>query len=290
MSGIAGIGTSSRNLTGLANAFATVNKLVDTSVGNLPGPALPPGAVLPVQEMNLIADILANCVNSPGGVATDASTPCGALFHAATVNGTAPTDTITAAMNLAQNPNTPISALSGMVPPSSPFQPVLPSAPSDLGLLITYAGGALSTPKGIAADSAGNLWMPNAGNNTVSKLDALGVTTTDAAGFLSGSSGYTVGSLSAPAAVAIDQSGNAWIANGNNTVTEISADGSSGTLFSGGSMNSPSGVAIDASGNVWVANSGSASVTKITPGTTPTYANYNGAGIAAPTAIAINPK
>jgi streptogramin lyase len=294
MKGVAAIGTSAGNVTGLSNAFVTVNKLVDTSVGNLPGPALSPGATLPVQKMNLIADILANCVNSPGGVSTDTSTPCGALFSAATVNGVAPTDTITAALNLAQNPDTPIATVSGMVPPSAPFQPVLNPAPSDLGLIITYAGGALSTPKGIAADVSGNLWVPNAGNNTVSVLDALGITTTDTTtngkGFLSGATGYTVGSLSLPSAVAIDQSGDAWIVNGNNTVTEISANGSSATVFSGGGLSSPSGVAIDASSNVWVANSGNGSVTEITPGTTPIYANYNGAGITAPTAIAIDPK
>jgi hypothetical protein len=306
MSSITGVGTSAGNVTGLANAFTTVNKLVDTSVGNLPGPALPPGATLPAQKMNLIADILASCVNSAGGSATDSpggiktanSTACGLLFSTATVNNVAPTDTITAALNLAHNPNPSSVALNyliGNVTGQPPFQPALASVPSDLGLIITYSGGALASPKGIAADASGNLWVPNAGNNTVSELDALGITATDTTtggkGFLSGASGYTVGSLSAPAALAIDQSGNAWIANGNNTVTEISANGSSGTVFSGGSMSSPSGVAIDASGNVWVSNSGGAgSVTEITPGTTPAYANYNGAGIAAPTAIAINPK
>ena len=99
-----------------------------------------------------------------------------------------------------------------------------------------------------------------------------------------------MGSLNAPVGLAIDLSGNAWVTNGNSTVTEIAANGLTDTLFSGGSMSSPSGVAIDASNNVWVANSGNASVTEITPGSTPVYANYTGSGIAAPSAIAINPK
>jgi hypothetical protein len=288
MSGIAGIGTSAGNVTGLTNAFATVNKLVDTSVGNLPGPALPPGATLPTNKMNLIGDILANCVNSPGGMATDTSTPCGALFSAATVNNVAPTDTITAALNLAQNPDTSIATVSGMVPPSAPFQPALNPVPSDLGLIITYAGGALSTPKGIAADAVGNLWVPNAGNSTVSKLDALGVTMTDTSGFLSGAAGFSVGSLSAPSAVALDQSGSAWIANGNSTVSKLSSDGSSATVYTGGGLSSPASVAIDAGGNAWVANFGNSSVTLI--GSTGTLANFTGAGIASPGALAIDPK
>jgi DNA-binding beta-propeller fold protein YncE len=153
------------------------------------------------------------------------------------------------------------------------------------------SGGGLSTPKGIATDTTGNIWVANSGGSSVTKFDALGITTTDATGFLSGSTGYTVGSLTAPAAIAIDTNGNAWVANGNSTVSEISASGATGTLFSGGGLNSPTGVAIDASGNVWIANSGGGgSVTEITPGATPVYANYAGAGIATPTAIAIDPK
>jgi hypothetical protein len=283
MSGISGVATSAGNTTGLANAFVTVNKLVNTSSGSAPGPALPAGATVPTQKLNMLADILAGCVNSAGGVATDTSTPCGALFSAATVNGTAPADTISAALNLAQNPNLGTS-LSAMVLPLAPFQPTPAELPSDFGIVITYSGGALAAPSAIAADGSGDIWVPNAGNNSVSKLDALG------SGFLSGANGFTAGPLSSPVAIAIDQSGFAWVANGNNTVTELSTDGSSGTVFSGGGMNAPSGVAIDASGNVWVTNRGGASVTEITPGTTPTYANYKGAGIAAPTSIAINPK
>ncbi len=163
------------------------------------------------------------------------------------------------------------------------------SVPSDLGLIITYSGGAISTPKGIAADASGNLWVPNAGNNTVSKLDALGVTTMDASGFLSGAAGFSAGSLAIPSALALDQSGSAWIANsGNNTVSKLSSDGLTGTVFSGGGLSSPSGVAIDAGGNAWVANFNNSSVTQIT--STGTLANFTGAGIASPTALAINPQ
>jgi DNA-binding beta-propeller fold protein YncE len=99
------------------------------------------------------------------------------------------------------------------------------------------------------------------------------------ASFLSGSDGYTVGSLSGPVVLAINLSGNAWVAGG-----------STGRLLSGGSLSSPSGVAIDASNNAWIANSGNASVTEITPGSTPAYANYTGSDIAASTDVAIDPK
>jgi hypothetical protein len=297
MTGIANIGTSATNAQGLTNAFATVNKLVNIGTGAVSGPALPVGATVPVAKINTLADLLAACINSDGS--TGSGTGCGNLFTAATVcnaltNGcsAAPTDTITAAMNMAQNPNAN-TTVANNVNAQSPFQPTLMSAPNDFSLEIIYSGGGLSTPKGIATDASGNVWVANSGGGSVTKFDALGISTNDASGFLSGANGYAMGSASAPAAIAIDTNGNAWVANtGNSTVSEISGTSGTVTPFSGGGLSSPVSVAIDAGNNVWVANSGgSGSVTEITPGgTTPVYANYTGAGIAAPTAIAINPK
>jgi hypothetical protein len=291
MTGITNIGTSSTNVQGLTNAFATVNKLANIGTGSVSGPALPVGATVPVAKINTLADLLASCINSAGLASmSDTTSSCGMLFTAATVNSVEPTDTITAAMNLAQHPNQG-TTLANNVNAQSPFQPTLLTAPNDFSLVITYTGGGLSTPKGIAADSSGNVWVANSGANSVTKIDALGITSSDTTGYLSGTTGYSVGSVTAPVALAIDTSNNAWVANGNSTVTEIAYNGATGTIFSGGSLSSPTSVAIDASSNVWVANSGNGgSVTEITPGTTPVYANYTGAGIASPTAIAINPK
>jgi len=289
MTGIANIGTSATNAQGLTNAFATVNKLVNIGTGAVSGPALPVGATVPVAKINTLADLLAACINSDGS--TGSGTGCGNLFTAATVGSSTPTDTITAAMNLAQNPNAN-TTVANNVNAQSPFQPTLMSAPNDFSLEIIYTGGGLSTPKGIATDASGNVWVANSGGGSVTKLDALGINANDATGFLSGTNGYAMGSASAPAAIAIDMNGNAWVANtGNSTVSEISGTSGTVTPFSGGGLSSPVSVAVDAGNNVWVANSGgSGSVTEITPGTTPVYANYTGAGIAAPAAIAIDPK
>jgi len=65
--------------------------------------------------------------------------------------------------------------------------------------------------------------------------------------------------LFAKVALAIDGSGNAWIANWSSVnVTELSSSGSilSGASgYTGGGLDSPISVAIDGSGNVWVGSS-----------------------------------
>lgn len=277
MTGIANVGTSATNSVGLTNAFITANQLVNTSNGSAGGPSLPSNATLPLAMMNSVADILAACANSSGS-----ANACNLLFGSTAINNVTPTDTITAALNIAQHPNLNTASLLTLATTSSPFQPTLAVPyPNGLSLVMSYSGGGLSTPKGLALDSAGNVWTANV-NNTVSQFSNTGLA-------LSGATGYTVGSLNAPAAVATDSNGNAWITNsGNNTVTKISSGGATGTVFSGGNMSTPSGIAIDASSNVWVANAGNGSVTQIA--NTGALSNYVGGGVSTPTSIAIDPK
>lgn len=79
-----------------------------TSNGQVSGPALLSNATLPLAEINTLADIVERCVNSAGGSASDTTdgqtngTGCGKLFFLA--GGTSTTDTVTAAMVIAQNP------------------------------------------------------------------------------------------------------------------------------------------------------------------------------------------
>ena len=281
MTGIANVGTSSTNATGLANAFASVNKLVDTSAGVAPGPALPANATAPVSKLNTLANILAACVNTSGGTAGTVTT-CGTLLTDTTVNGVAPTDTIGAALNLAQHPNLQTAALTNLSLPTAPFQPSLSVPPSDYSLVVSYSGNGLSAPKGVAVDNSGNVWIANSGGNSVTELANSGSP-------LSGSTGYTIGSLNAPSGIAIDTAGNAWISNTNgNTVTKISSSGTAATSFSGGGLSAPAGVAIDVGGNVWIANGTSSNLTQISPSGTVT--SYTGAGATSSTALAINPN
>lgn len=125
------LGSSPIDLPGLTAAFAMVSAYVDRSTGAVPGPGLPQGGVAPVQQINTLADVLAACVNSPGGTAGDGSS-CGGLLQAATPPaGTAPLNTIGAALNIARDPTRNVGSLFNLSTAFAPFQPQLGAAPVD---------------------------------------------------------------------------------------------------------------------------------------------------------------
>ena len=99
------------------------------------------------------------------------------------------------------------------------------------GVVSTFASG-FDDPVGLAFDSAGNLYVANAGNDTVSKVTPAGVVSTFASGF------------DGPDGLAFDSAGNLYVANlGSNTVSEVTPAGVVSTFASG--FNSPDGLAFD---------------------------------------------
>jgi hypothetical protein len=287
MSGPANVGAMPAAAQGIANAFADVHVLVDTSDGTTPGPALPTGATITANEINTLADILAACVNSAGGVAGDGS-GCGMLFGAANPGGTsltAPTDVVTAAVNMAQNPGLHVSTLYGLVVPESPFQPT-EAQPNDFTLAVNFTAGAMNSPSALAADAAGNIWITNAGSNTVTELSHSG-------SVLSGT-GFTA-SLNQPSAIAFDLNGVAWITNkGNNSVSRMNDGAPVGSPLNGGGLNLPSSIAFDYFGNAWIANTGTTagtgSVSEFSSaGTAVSTDGYTGSGISNPIGIGVDP-
>ena len=290
MTGIANIGSSSGNSLGITNAFAAINKLVNTANGAVSGPALPSNATLPVNEINTLADILEQCINSSGGSASDSTdgqtngSGCGKLFYNA--GGTSTTDTITAAMQIAQNPARNVAKLNALRSSSPVFQPALNvnSAPTDWTIAINYTGGGLSSPQAIATDQSGNVWVANSGSSSVSEFASNG-------NALSPADGFTAGGINVPYALAIDQSGYVWVANsGNNSVTKLTS-GTSGTAFSGNGLNVPKGIAIDSLNNVFVTNSGASTVSAFTStGSALSGSPFSGGGVSSPVAVAISPR
>ena len=77
------------------------------------------------------------------------------------------------------------------------------------GVVSSFASG-FDDPVGLAFDAAGNLYVANLLDNTVSEVTPAGVVSTFAAGF------------SGPAGLAFDSAGNLYVANsGSNTVDVV---------------------------------------------------------------------
>jgi secreted PhoX family phosphatase len=249
-----------------------------------------------VTEINSLADILEQCINSSGGSASDTTdgmtngTNCGKLFYLApnSAGTTYPTDTVTAAMDIAQSPARNTAKLNDLRSTSPVFQPALSvnSPPSAWTIAITYNGGGLSSPQALAVDASGNVWTANSGNSSVTKLDNTGAA-------VSGTSGYTAGAISTPLGIAIDQSGNPWVANsGNNSVTKLATNGATGTAYASNGLSTPKGIAIDSAGNVWVTNTGTGSGLSAftSAGAVLSGSPYSGGGLTTPPSIAASPK
>jgi streptogramin lyase len=235
-----------------------------------------------VSELNTLADIVAACVNSAGGIAKDGSV-CGSLFQYTTASGgSAPTDTVGAALNIAKSPGSNVASLLALTPLQAPFQPTLSSA-NDFTVSIHYKTAGISSPSAAAVDGGGNVWVTNAGNNTVTVLSASGA---PVAG-----SPFSGGGLSSPSAIAIDPSGNGWITDAGSSMLSVFTPTGSGVQTAVTGLASPSGVAMDSQGLLWITNAGNSTVTQVTTSgiTATTMGSYGAGGIYAPVAVAISP-
>jgi streptogramin lyase len=122
---------------------------------------------------------------------------------------------------------------------------------------------------GISADSNGNIWVADMGNNRIQKFNSSGswLQTVPGSGCAGGSppacaAGAGNGQFSAPKSLTVDGSGNIWVTDtGNNRVQEFNASGSFVQTFGAacghscgnGQFNTPYGIAVNnSSGNVWV--------------------------------------
>lgn len=134
-------------------------------------------------------------------------------------------------------------------------------------------------PQGLAVDGFGSVYVADFGNNMIRKTTAAGVVTT-----LAGSStiGTTDGIGSAasfkyPSGVAVDGTGNIYVADTNNhMIRKITSEGAVTTLAGSGeignsngtgtaaSFGNPYGLAVDATGNIYVADSDNNLIRKIT--------------------------
>jgi sugar lactone lactonase YvrE len=138
----------------------------------------------------------------------------------------------------------------------------------------TSAG--LAQPRGVAVDSSGNLFIADTNNNRIRRVAAsTGIISTLAGsgsfGFSGDGGAATSASLESPTGVAVDGSGNLFIADEGNSrirrvasatgiITTVAGDGTAGFSGDGGpatnaALNNPWGVAVDSSGDLFIADS-----------------------------------
>jgi sugar lactone lactonase YvrE len=140
----------------------------------------------------------------------------------------------------------------------------------------------LSNPWGAAVDKTGTIYFADSDNNRLRTIDATGRIATKAGGSTAGFSGDGGPSqsarLSAPAGVAIDATGNIYIADtGNNRIrridvagmiTTVAGAGAAGSSGDGGQaklalLNGPLGIAVDSAGNFYIADEANSRIRKV---------------------------
>ena len=141
---------------------------------------------------------------------------------------------------------------------------------------------SLASPVSVALDGAGNLFIADFSNSRIRKVDTSGIITTVAGNGISGFSGdggpATSASLTNPTGVALDGTGNLFIADEGNfrirkvdtsgIITTVAGNGSSGFSGDGGpatsaSLTNPFGVALDGTGNLFFADAGNNRIRKV---------------------------
>ena len=142
----------------------------------------------------------------------------------------------------------------------------------------------LFAPSGADIDSEGNLYVAEAENRVIRKIDPSGVITTFAGSGKDGSTGDDGPALAAkfraPSDVAIGGDGSVFVADSSNfrvrkifvdgTISAYAGRGSYGNDGDGGPatearMRAPSGIAIDSDGNLFIADSSSHVVRRVDP-------------------------
>jgi uncharacterized protein (TIGR03437 family) len=152
----------------------------------------------------------------------------------------------------------------------------------------------LDGPVGLAFDSSGNIYIADSVNQRVRKISGGTITTVagnGTLGYLGDGAAATSAELNGPAGVAVDSSGNLYIADTANhvirmvttsgTISTFAGNNTGGYAGDGGPaidamLDFPTSVAVDNSGNVYIADSGNNVIRVVSAGNINTIVGANG--------------
>lgn len=259
---IQGGGATSTSYQGeghVANYRTNSQSIVGSSIVTTPNTG---NGVVPEATIDSLANILSDCVDSTPSSVGNVTTQCSTLFGIArddgTTTGTQPTDTGTAAINIARFPagnnssnNVNTNFVSGIYALQagsvSPYVPQLSAAPHDWTIAINYPYarvGGYSTTNGdvelaesVQVDQQGQIWITaQAGGDgstnpspSADRWSPLGVVNSPN----SSPTNYIFGYVS------IDGSNNAWTGNANQTsgIYFAGNNGAFNTVYGSGYQN-----------------------------------------------------
>ena len=269
---LAGTAEVSGSTDGVAASFYRPSSVATDSAGNVYVTDSSVGSVRKITPDGLVSTLAGSDTygnadgtgaaagfHGPGGIAADSA---GTLHVADTTN-----DTIRKV-----TPAGVVSTLAGMVGETDSVD-----GPGSTARFFS--------PGGVAADSAGNVYVADTRNHTIRKITSSGVVST-----LAGNPAWASGPGSAdgtgaaasfnfPNGIAADSVGNLYVADTNNhTIRKITPAGVVSTLAgmagvagsadgtgAAARFNGPLGVATDSAGNVYVADTRNSTIRKITP-------------------------
>ena len=147
----------------------------------------------------------------------------------------------------------------------------------------------LNSPEGVAVDYAGNLYIADQGNHRIRQVNPAGIINTYAGTGVPGYTGEnvqaTTAQLNSPLGIAVDPSGNLYIADQfnqrirkvdtNGAITTIAGNGQTGTSGDGNAailatLTLPNSVALDAAGDIYISDA-SSQIRKVNAGGTITH-------------------
>ncbi len=142
----------------------------------------------------------------------------------------------------------------------------------------------LANPRSVTVDASGNLYIADAGNHRIRKVDADGDISTVAGngtgGFDGDGDAATAAQLNAPLDVVVDGDNLYIVDTFNDRIRKVDADGDISTVAGGGTntdeddisataaqLSGPRGAALDGDGNLYIANFDSHRIRKVNAGT-----------------------